>query len=271
MKNRSRMAAKLTGVLAAGALLFGAVGPAGAASQDVSYALTSGGISLPTSTVPLVIPLPAATGLTGTWDDVTGDFSAAFTSAEFSSTRAITAPVAGDLTQRIQFTAPNPVTGNIDPATGLGTLAANFTVTIVVESLALPPPAAPITIDVICPMTNVAVTYDVVATGLGGGSVIPTDLALTAQAFTVPVPTCVLGPNGNAALLASVQSGLVTALALPNTGGTSVLQMVAGAIPPPPSTTTTTIVTPTTAAPTTTAAPAARPATPVAAAARFTG
>jgi len=271
MKNRSRLAAKVTGVLAAGALLFGVVGPAGAASQSVSYALTSGGISLPTSTVPLVIPLPAATGLTGTWDDATGAFSAAFTSVEFSSTRAITSPIAGDLTQRIQFTAPNPVTGNIDPATGLGTLAANFTVTIVVESLALATdPTNPITIDVICPMTNVAVTYDVVATGLGGTSVIPTDLALTAQAFTVPVPTCVLGPNGNAALLPSVQTGLVDALALPNSGGTSVLQMVAGAIPPPPSTTTTTIVTPTTA-PTTTAPPPARPATPVAAAARFTG
>ena len=272
MKNRSRVAAKVTGLLAAGALLFGVVGPASAATQDVSYALASGGISLPTPDGALDIALPSATGLVGTWDDVTGEFSAAFSSAEFSSTRAITAPIAGQLTQRIQFTTADPVEGTIDPATGIGSVDANFTVTIVVESLATDAdPTNPIVIDVICPMTNVAVTYDVVATGLGGGSVIPTDLALTARAYTVPVPTCVVGPNGNAALLPSVQQGLIDALALPNSGGTSELELVAGAIPPPPSTTTTSIVTTTTAAPTTTAPPAPAPATPVAAAARFTG
>lgn len=267
MRNRSRTAAKVTGVVAAAALIFGATsGPAGAAVQDVEYTLSSGNVTLPTSGDPLVISFPASTGLTGTWDDATGDFDAAFTSAPFTSSRDITSPVVGTLTQTVQFSAPDGFSGNIDPATGLGTLDASFDVTITVDSLVIPPSTDPIVIDVICPMPDIPITFDVVATGLGAESVIPTDLALTAQAFTVPVPTCVLGPNGNAALLPSVQQGLIDALALPNANATSVLGMVAGSIPPPPPTTTTT------AAPsTTTTTPGSSAPQAVVAQPRFTG
>jgi len=267
MKNRSRLAAKVTGVLAAGALLFGVAGPAAAAPLDVEYRIDTGTITLP-SAAPVVIPLPAATGIVGTWDDATGDFTGDFTSEPFTSSRDVTSPVVGTITQTVEILAPDPITGNIDPATGLGTLNAVFNVNITIDSLLIPPATVPTPIGALCTITGVNATYAVVATGLGVGSEIPTELEMT-SAFTVPAATCIIIATGDPAP-ALITDGLNGALALPNTAATSALTFVAGAIPPQAPTTTTTTAAPTTTT-TTTVPPAAPPATPVGAAARFTG
>src|SRR4051812_29536791 len=78
MKNRSRIAAKVTGVVAAGALVFGVVGAAGAATNEVSFKLDSGSVTIGTGAP---FALNPATGVTGTYDDVTGAFVGTFTSA----------------------------------------------------------------------------------------------------------------------------------------------------------------------------------------------
>jgi len=249
-------------------LVFGVMGPAGAATQDVSYALGTGTVTVGDT----VYNLPASTGIVGTWDDVSGDFSGVFSSTAVQSSRAVAAPIPGTITLNSVFVATTDLTGNIDPATGLGTLGTTFDVVVTLESLAPDAdPTTPIVLDQICTIAAVPVTYNVTATGLGVGSEIFTDLSLTANPFNAPAATCVAGPAGNPALTPLVEPSFNTSAGLPTDQTASALTFVAGAIPPPPSTTTTTIVTPTTAAPTTTAPPAAPPATPVGAAARFTG
>lgn len=268
MMNRGRTAAKVTGVAAAAALVFGVMGPAGAATQDVSYALGTGTVTVGDT----VYNLPAATGIVGTWDDVSGDFTGEFTSAPVPSSQSVAAPIPGTINLTYEFVATADVTGNIDPATGTGTLGTTFNVVVTLQSLApTADPANPLVLDQICTIGGVPVSYAVTATGLGATSEIFTDLSLTAAPFNAPAATCVAGPAGNPALTPTVETSFNTSAGLPTDATASALTLVAGAIPPPPSTTTTTIVTPTTAAPTTTAPPAARPATPVAAAARFTG
>jgi hypothetical protein len=277
MTNRGRTAAKLTGVAAAAALVFGVIGPAGAATQNVEYRLDAdaggGDITLPTSGDPVVIDLLAATGVTGTWDDVTGAFTGSFETAPIQATNPAPspAPPGSTIDQTTTITSPaNGVTGTIDPATGTGTLTAPFDVSIYLASLTIPgTPPTVLPLDFTCTMPTVNVTYNVVATKVPADSLNFTNLTLTSQPFTVGTATCVGGPNSNPALHDQIQNGLNTTLALPNSNATSSLALIAGAVPPPPVTTTTTIpaTTTTTAAPSTTTTPAAA----VTATVRFTG
>ena len=89
MRNRGCMAAKVTGVAAVAALIFGVMGPASAAMQDVEYRLDpgKGTITLPTSGDPVVISFLDGTGIVGTYDDVSGDVRGSFTTAPIPSTR----------------------------------------------------------------------------------------------------------------------------------------------------------------------------------------
>jgi hypothetical protein len=274
MKNRSRMAAKVTGVVAAGALLFGVVGAAGAASQAVEYKLDSGSVTLGTGD-PFV--LNPATGVTGTWDDVTGDFTGTFTSAPTASvldTLVQVAPAPAPKTPAaVSVVITNiplgPATGNIDPTTGNGNVALGLNVEILLESVSIDGGAA-VPLGITCNINPMNIPFAVTATGLGAESAIFTNLNLSASGFTVNAATCTGGTNP--ALLPLVTTGLnesigIIAPATTTTQTAAALALSAGAIPPPASTTTTTIVTTTT----TTAAPAAAPAAAVNTTAKFTG
>src|SRR4051812_28033412 len=126
MNNRSRVAAKATGVLAAGALVFGVVGTAGAATNDVSYKLDSGSVTIGTGAP---FALNPSTGVTGTYDDVTGAFAGTFTSAPsaftISSPAEISPGVFVPATISVQVTniPLGQATGTIDPVSGKGSIA----------------------------------------------------------------------------------------------------------------------------------------------------
>jgi len=268
MTNRKRTAAKLAGIAAAAALILSTVGTASAASQSISYALSTGSMTLGANSY----PLPASTGIVGTWDDATGDFAGTFSSEAVSFTQEIVDPVAGTLTLTAQFIASTGVTGNIDPATGTGTLSATFDVVITVQDLTTADdPPANFIVDQICTISSVPVEFTVSASGLGAESEIFTDLSLTASGFSAPAATCVPGPDGNPAFTALVQDGINDAAGLPTSDTSAEFRFTAGAVPPPSTTTTTT----TTAAPTTTtttiAAAPLQPAQAVVASPRFAG
>jgi hypothetical protein len=285
MKNRSRMAAKVTGIAAAGGLLLALVGPvspAGAASQDVEYKLDSGTVTInvpafdgqpppcvsgPAKVVSL--ELPTATGLKGTWDDATGAFDADFISEEKPGVLVTDCPIPGNIELRTQFLAPDGVTGNIDPVTGAGTLSAAFDVNIFVARL-VPTSGTPpeVVLNVSCTLSDVQVSYTAQAT-ISDQSVIPTNISLNASGFTIPAAQCTGGPTPE--ILALITSSLngVAGLNLPNSTTASALTLSAGAVPPPaPTTTTTTLPTTTTTTTTVDEAPAADAVT---ATVRFTG
>ena len=287
MKNRSRLAAKVTGIAAAGGLLFaiaGPISPAGAASQPVEYKLDSGTVTInvpayegqpapcpsgPAKSVELT--LPTATGLKGTWDDETGAFSANFVSEEKPGILTTACPIPGNIELRTQFFAPAAVTGTINPETGAGTLTSTFNVNVFVARL-VPTSGTPpeIVLNVACTLTGVKVDYAAQAT-IADTSVIPTNIALTASNFTIPAAVCTGGESPE--ILALITSSLngPAGLTQPNSTTASAIALSAGAVPPPaPSTTTTTA--PTTTTPTEAPAEAeAEVATPVGARARFTG
>ena len=240
--------------------------------NDVEFRLEpgNGSITLPTSGDPVVISLLDATGVVGTYDDVSGDFLGSFTTAPIPSTRPAPAPAppGSTISQVTSITSPaDGVTGTIDPATGEGTLTAPFSVTIYLDSLTIPP-ATTLILDYTCTIPTFNVTYDIVATKVPADSLNFTNLALTSQPFTVPAATCVAGPNTNPAIpQATVQDGLNSSLALPNSNATSALQLVAGAVPPPPPTTTTSIP----ASTTSTTTPGSTAPPPVVVQPRFAG
>ncbi len=244
MSTGGRTAAKITGVAAAAGLVFGMMGPAFAASQVVEYRLDSGSVTINETTY----ALPDSTGIEGTWDDATGDFTGVFRSSAVPSQQAVTSPVVGTIDLTTEFVGTTDVTGTIDPATGDGSLGLTMDVVITLQSLSTAPDVPPVILDQVCTIANVPVSYSVTATGLGADSEIFTNLALTAAPFAAPAATCVAGPAGNPALTPIIQENINTTVGLPTQDTASVLSFVAGAIPPPPpSTTTTTGVTTTTA------------------------
>lgn len=266
MRNRGRTAARVTGVVAAAALVFGVMGPAGAATRDVEYALGTGTVQVGANNY----ALPEATGIVGTWDDVSGAFDGVFTSDLVATTQSVTSPLAGTIELTYQFVATENVTGTIDPATGSGNLATTFNVVVTLQQLRpTATPDTPIVLDQICTIAGVPVSYAVTATGIGPDSEIFTDLSLTASGFPAPAATCVAGPAGNPALTPTVQTTFNESAGLPTQSTSSTATFTAGAVPPP-STTTSTSATPTTAPPvtvtpssTSTTTPGSNPANPV--------
>lgn len=260
MKNRNRTAGAVATIAAAGALLLASTGTAGAAVQNAEYALTTGQVTI--GSTPYT--LPAATGITGTWDDATGAFDGAFTSEAVSSTQAVTTPVVGTIALTYQFVADTNVTGTIDPATGDGTLATTMDVVITFQTLTLDAdPANPLALGQVCTIPDVPMSFT--ATASGGPSPVFAILGLTASGFAAPAATCTGGDPGLTPLL---QAQLNDTIGLPTQETSADLRFEAGQIPPPSTTTTTTVVTTSTTAPTTTTsvAPAAVTAQP-----RFTG
>lgn len=259
---RGRAAAAVAG---GAALLLGTVAlPAGAASHDVSYRLVDGTVRVGAQEY----SLPAATGVTGTWDDVTGDFVGTFVSEPTQSAQDITSPLAGTIHLTYEFQGVGDVTGNVDPGTGTGTLDSLLNVVIYLDRLETA--ADPIDLDVTCTIPNVAVSYDVTATGLGAESEIFTDIVLSAAGFSVPTAGCVDGAVAGAAGL--VEGSINDLLALPSEDTDAEITLEAGAVPPPTPTTTRAPVPSTTSTTAAAGTPgAADPARPVAASPRYTG
>src|SRR5690349_1006519 len=136
-----RYAALAATILAIGASIV-AAGVAQAAPIDVSFRLESG-----TTTIGDLPPFAPneSTGVTGTWDDVTGDFTGTYVSA----------PTAGELDTEVQVAPPpapktpahivltveqiakGPVTGTIDPDTGIGTSSLDLRTEIIIQTVSL--------------------------------------------------------------------------------------------------------------------------------------
>lgn len=226
---RGRVAAVAGGA----ALLLGTVVlPAGAETHDVTYALDNGVITVGANEY----ELPAATGISGTWDDVTGDFEGTFTSAPVDTTSELTAPVVGTIFLSYEFIGAGPVTGNIDPATGIGGASSLVDVEIRVDRLETG--GDPVILDTICTIAGVTVDYDIEATGAIPESTLFNSLSLTASGFNVPEPTCVLGPEGNEQLLPILQGAIGEQLGVPTSDTSAEIVLSLGDIPEPPPTTT---------------------------------
>lgn len=107
------------------ALTVGFGSPAQAAPIDISLFLVSGSLVIPgLPTGP--VELPTGTGITGTWDDETGDFSGDFVIPDSSMGEII--PDSGIC---LNVGGSGSATGNIDPATGAGTVDATLTIELV--------------------------------------------------------------------------------------------------------------------------------------------
>ena len=247
MRIRNRTAGALACVVATAALLTATTGMAGAATQDAEYALGTGQVTIGANPY----TLPAATGIVGTWDDVTGAFDGVFTSEAVTTTQAVTSPLAGTITLNYQFVAASNVTGVIDPVTGAGTLSTAMNVVITLESIALDSdPGNPLVLDQVCTIANVPMNFT--ATASGGPAPIWANLGLTDSGFAAPTGTCVAGPAGNPALTPTIQTTLNDSVGLPTQQTSADLRFTAGQAPPASTTTTTAAPTTTTTAPTTT-------------------
>lgn len=274
-RNRRRAAGTVAAAGAA-ALFLGTIAPAGAAVQDVTYTLDSGSIRVGDNNY----ALPEATGITGTWDDDTGDFEGIFESAPVEENRDLNAEIAPGVFVPVsifltyEFVGDGPVTGNIDPVTGTGSATSNVDVVIKVIDVNIPPSPDRIPLGITCTIDDVNVNYDVAATDVVPESTLFNNLSLTAEGFNVPEPVCVVDEGGNPDFLDTVQGAIGDALGVPTDDTSAAIDLVLGEIPPPPTTTTRPPTTTTTADPGTGGTggtPGATPARPVAAQPRFTG
>jgi hypothetical protein len=242
--------APVVSAVAAAVLVVATVGVAAAASHDVSFKLDSGSTTIGGG--PPFVSSPS-TGVTGTWDDVTGAFTGTYVSAPVAATldtEVQVAPAPAPKTPAVvQLEVENiplgPTTGTIDPATGVGTSVLDLRVEIFISTVSLDG-GPPITLDITCNLDPIHIENHVVATGVGPGSITPTKLELTAQGFAVPAATCTGGPSQ--AITDGVAAGINETLGIvpPATSTTNTalsLVLVAGEIPPPPATTTTTTTT----------------------------
>lgn len=107
---------------------FAVVGPASAASQEVSYSLTSGSLSVGAQS----FTLPASGGFNGTLDDATGELEGDFVFPVIQSqiTDPLPAVVKATLIQQ------SPATGSIDPVSGDAELAVTIRIGLEVRTAA---------------------------------------------------------------------------------------------------------------------------------------
>lgn len=117
-------------VVAAALLLIFPLTSAEAAEHDLEFANTGGSFNL-SGFDPLDLPAGQA-GLTGTWDDTTGDFEGVTTINPFSL--EVLVPIVLSIEPNLNPDGVN-VTGTIDPATGEAALTASVILTIEVPSL----------------------------------------------------------------------------------------------------------------------------------------
>lgn len=233
MVMRAGVMTKVCTVAAAGAVVFGVMGPASAATRDVEYALVAGTVTVGSNDY----VLPAATSLVGTWDDATGAFDAVFTSDVVASTQEVVSPIVGTINLTYQFVATENVTGTIDPATGLGTLGTTFNVVVTLQQLTpTASPDAPIVLDQICTIAAVPVSYAATGTDPDVSTGIFTSLGLEASGFAAPAATCVAGPAGNPALTPTVETSFNTSAGLPTSETASDVGLISGVAPPPSTT-----------------------------------
>jgi hypothetical protein len=113
------------GVAGFGVAAIAGAGSAGAASVPVTFNVTGGSLTIGAQ----VLDFPAGASFSGTWDDETGALSGNLTVPPFSLTEPV--PVT------ITVTQVGTATGNVNPATGQGTLS--ITLNIGLSSDLLPP------------------------------------------------------------------------------------------------------------------------------------
>lgn len=236
-------------VLACFALLIAAL-PSSAAEQDIILALSDGTIGVNTNTLDLPNGDPAGEGTTtfqGTWDDETGDLAGTFTFPPIAT-------VSGGFDITLQLTQTGGGTGNVDPATGLGTVSATLNL-----GVSSPNPDIAALLGTTCGLGPIDIDMDVTA----DLAAMPPTFAMTAGDFTVPAAA---GCGAGGALNPTVNAGFgITGANTSNT--TAVLNFAqTNELPPPP------VTPPTTPTPPAVAPVANTPAArPVAAQPTFTG
>lgn len=231
---RRRTITRAAAMLAATVLL--ALGTrAQAASVDVTLFLVSGTISipgLPTGD----IELPSGSGITGTYDDVTGDFSGSFD---------LPATPFGEIMPGLclQIGGSGTATGNISPADGTGAVTAVLDILLqIYPSPCDPVPAqtANCTLSLTLPLTTDHPGSPASPLPLADG----TQIGLSAPDFGVPGVDC---EDDNLEGIVNQIAGLPIA-----SGASALIVFEVGPIPTPTTTTT---------ASTTTTVPAAQPQT----------
>jgi hypothetical protein len=195
--------------------LVAAVTPSSAAPQDISFAVVGGSITIGAGDDQLEIEFPDGTGVTGTWDDVTGAVDATLVvpviDVDYEFTEGVLIPLTITITQN------GPATGSIDPQTGAGELALSLSVGVGSSALAIPPGCTVGPVDLAFSTDEPGVPMD-----FDAGT-----LTLAAAQFEIPEAT---GCNG---LTALINDGL----GLPRSDTAAVAVLQQGGIEAPPPTT----------------------------------
>jgi hypothetical protein len=242
-RHRRRAGVVLALAVAVGVAL--AVLPAGAATDSVSFSLTSGQLAVGDQS----FALPTTSGFNGTLDDTTGALTGAFVFPVIESNISQPFPVK----VRVSLSQTGDATGTIDPATGATVL--DLTVNIGLE---IRTAADALLVGGSCGIGPVSLTFEGAFDAVAGtltladeGFVLPASSGCASPGIDFgPIIDDLLGGATAADLVLSTASGPVTTpSSTPTTGGTTPTtggSTSTSSIPPTSSTTpgTRTIVTP---------------------------
>lgn len=214
-RHRGRAALALAFVVAAGLAL--AVLPAGAASESVSFSLTSGQLKVGDT----AFDLPTTSGFNGTLDDETGALAGAFVFPVIESNLTQPFPV----TVKVTLGQVGDATGTIDPTTGDTDLGLTITIGLEIRTA-----AGALLVGAPCGIGPVALTFEGAFDAEAG------TLTLSDEGFELPASSGCASPGidfgpiiddllGGATaadlVLSSASTPITTPSSTPTTGGTT--------------------------------------------------
>jgi hypothetical protein len=200
-----------------------------AAEVDVSFIVTSGQFRIGASDFPL--PTDGTAGLTGTFDDATGEFEGETT---FPPSQIMLPNPAPPGTLTINMTTTSESTGGtFDPDTGEITSTSILDITLEFVQLQPDGGGAAVPLGVTCTMADIEIDLSTSPDG-SPYAPLPADPAneegsfeLAGSGFTVPEPTCT---GANQTIVDLVRDGLVDRLGLPQSDTELVIGFETGEI-----------------------------------------